>query len=76
VEADELLEQRALMAEGRLELDIEECGFRLSDHLAFLDSEADSIAAFRAGQQHAFATERAAWAAAGELESSPDQAAA
>lgn len=77
VGAEELLEQRALMAEGRLKLEIEERSFRLSDHLAFLDREADSIAAFRARQQAAFGAERAAWAAAGEFEASrPDQAAA
>jgi urea carboxylase len=77
VEADELLEQRELMAEGRLEIEIEERTFRLSDHLAFLEEEADSIAGFRAGQQAAFGAERAAWAAAGEFGASPpDQAAA
>jgi urea carboxylase len=71
VEADELLEQRELMAEGKLELKIEERSFRLSDHLAFLEREEESIAAFRDRQQTAFAVERAAWAAAGEFESSP-----
>jgi urea carboxylase len=76
VAAEELLELRAEMAEGRLELDVEEGTFSLADHLAFADRERGSIAAFRARQAAAFAAERAAWVATGELEASPDQAAA
>ena len=75
VGADELLEQRADMAAGRLELEIEDGTFRLADHLAFLDREAGSIAAFRARQAAAFSAERAAWAAAGEFDPRPEPAA-
>jgi urea carboxylase len=75
VGADELLEHRADMAAGRLELEIEDGTFRLADHLAFLDREAGSIAAFRARQATAFSAERAAWAAAGEFDPRPEPAA-
>ena len=46
---------------------IEPTTFRLADHLAFLDAEADDIAAFRAEQRAAFAAERDRWRASGEL---------
>jgi urea carboxylase len=72
VSAEELLEQRADMAAGRLELRIDDGTFRLADHLAFLDAEADGIAAFRARQATAFSAERAAWAAAGEFDPRPE----
>ncbi|HWI70463.1 MAG TPA: urea carboxylase, partial [Baekduia sp.] len=75
VSAEELLEQRADMAAGRLELKIEDGTFRLADHLGFLDQEAGSIAAFRARQAAAFGAERAAWAAAGEFDPRPEPAA-
>jgi urea carboxylase len=76
VGADELLDLRADMAAGRLELEIEDGSFTLSHHLAFLDREADDIAAFRARQARAFGTERAAWAAAGEFDPRPEPVAA
>ena len=38
----------------------------------FLEREAESIAAFRDVQRSAFAAERAAWQAAGELDRKPD----
>lgn len=67
VSAEELLEQRALAAEGRLEIPITERTFRFSDHAAFLASEAPAIEAFRQQQATAFAAEREAWEASGEL---------
>jgi urea carboxylase len=67
VEADELLDMRADMAAGRLELRIEEGEFALADHKRFLASNADSIAEFRARQGAAFAAERDAWEASGEF---------
>jgi urea carboxylase len=67
VGADELLELRADLAAGRLDLEIEPGAFSLADHERFLVREAASIAAFRAQQSLAFATERAAWASAGEF---------
>ena len=68
VEADELLDLRAQQAEGRLPLRVEETTFRLSEHEQFLAEHAESIDAFRTTQQAAFAAERTAWAASGELD--------
>jgi urea carboxylase len=71
VEADELLEMRADLPAGRLDLDIRDGAFRLADHIAFCEREAPSIAAFRDRQGAAFAAEREAWAAAGEFDARP-----
>jgi len=68
VGADELLEMRAAHAAGRLPLEVEETTFSLPAHEAALVSEAASITTFQARQHSAFAAERAAWAASGELE--------
>jgi len=76
VGAEELLDLRADMAAGRLALDIDDGSFTLADHLAFLEREAEPIAAFRAQQAAAFGAERAAWAAAGEFDPRPEPAAA
>ncbi|HEY0279787.1 MAG TPA: carboxyltransferase domain-containing protein, partial [Solirubrobacterales bacterium] len=67
VEADELLEMRAAMAAGKLDVRIEDGGFSLAEHQSFLAREAESIESFRATQQGAFAAERAAWEASGEF---------
>jgi urea carboxylase len=67
VEADELLEMRAAMAAGLLDVRIEEGQFRRADHEAFLAREAAGIDAFRQTQREAFAAERERWAAAGEF---------
>ncbi|AVV43589.1 urea carboxylase [Streptomyces sp. P3] len=67
VDADELLELRADITSGRFVPRIEEGTFSLAAYQAFLAEHADSIAAFRAGQQAAFAAERDAWEAAGEF---------
>lgn len=67
VGADELLDLRARSKAGELTLAIEPTTFDLADHLAFLDAEADDIAAFRAEQGAAFAAERDRWRASGEL---------
>jgi len=71
VEADELLELRADLPAGRLDLDIADGSFTLAEHIAFCEREADSIVAFRERQSAAFAAEREAWAAAGEFDASP-----
>ena len=76
VEADELLELRAEMAAGRLEVEIEDGEFALAEHLAFVEANGPSIAAFRDRQADAFAGERAAWAAAGEFDPRPEPASA
>jgi urea carboxylase len=68
VSAEELLDLRAEMDAGRFELDVTPGTFTFSEHRAFLEREADGIAAFRARQAEAFGAERAAWEAAGEFE--------
>ncbi|MCX5266608.1 5-oxoprolinase/urea amidolyase family protein [Streptomyces sp. NBC_00199] len=67
VDADELLELRADITSGRFVPRIEEGTFSLAAYRSFLAEHADSIAAFRAGQQAAFSSERDAWEAAGEF---------
>jgi urea carboxylase len=68
VSADELLDLRAQQAAGELPIQIEASSFRLADHERFLAEQAESIDAFRATQQAAFAAERRAWAEAGEFD--------
>ena len=68
VGAEELLELRADMAAGRLDLKVEEGEFALSEHLAFLEENADSIADFRERQGAAFSAERHAWEMSGEFD--------
>ena len=51
VSAEELLDQRADQAAGRLAIAVEHETFRLADHRAFLAGQAAEIEAFRAGQQ-------------------------
>ena len=64
--ADELLRMRADFLRGQFEVRVEEQTFRLRDYQAFLDRDAEDIAAFRAKQRAAFAEERERWAAAGQ----------
>jgi urea carboxylase len=68
VGADELLDMRADMKAGRLDLRIDRGEFALADHERFLADNAGSIADFRARQAAAFGAERDAWAAAGEFD--------
>jgi urea carboxylase len=72
VSAEELLDLRADLAAGRLDLSIEPGTFSLAEHERFLSEQAGSIAAFRARQAAAFEAERDAWAAAGEFDPRPD----
>ncbi|GAA4604975.1 urea carboxylase [Actinoplanes octamycinicus] len=72
VGAEELLDLRADVAAGRHRLRIDDGTFRLADHEAFLESNAASIADFRARQATAFGQEREAWAAAGEFDPRPE----
>ena len=67
VDAAELLDLRGQAKAGELDVQIEPTTFDLAAHRRFLDDEADSIAAFRAEQQAAFAAERDRWRASGEL---------
>jgi urea carboxylase len=71
VGADELLHLRTGFPYGRHPLRIEESSLSLADYLAFLERERDSIGAFRARQQTAFAAERERWRAAGLTETAP-----
>jgi len=72
VEADELLDLRADLAAGRLDLATEPGEFSLGEYQHFLDENAVEIDAFRAQQAVAFAGERDAWAAAGEFDPRPE----
>ncbi|KQY23040.1 urea carboxylase [Cellulomonas sp. Root485] len=68
VGADELLDMRADMAAGRLDVAIDPGTFSIAEHQRFLAENAPSIEAFRAQQASAFGAERDAWAAAGEFD--------
>ncbi|GAA4972181.1 urea carboxylase [Pseudonocardia tropica] len=67
VSPDELAEQRAAFAAGRARPEITEGEFSLAEHRSFLARHADSIAEFERRQSAAFAVERDAWRASGEL---------
>jgi urea carboxylase len=73
VSATDLLDARADMAAGRLDLRIDPGTFRLAEYEQMLTTNADSIDAFRARQAAAFAAERRAWEAAGEFEARDEQ---
>lgn len=66
VSADELLRIRRDFPLGRFPLRIEHSELRLADYQAFLATEAEGIAAFRAQQQAAFNAERERWIASGQ----------
>ncbi|AJW41522.1 urea carboxylase [Rhodococcus sp. B7740] len=69
VEPEELMDLRADLAAGRGGgVQITEGEFSLAEHENFLDTNADSIAEFRATQAVAFGAERDAWSAAGEFD--------
>jgi len=72
VSAEELLCIRADFPLGRYALRIEETELSLSGYQAFLASEAEGIAQFRARQQAAFQAERERWREAGASEESLD----
>jgi urea carboxylase len=59
----ELLEQREAFRTGQFKIRIDEEVFDYAAHRRFLTENAESIAAFRAGQQAAFEREIAHWAA-------------
>jgi urea carboxylase len=63
---DELLKLREEFVSGRFQLKIEPDCFRLRDYRQFLADNADSITAFKTGQQAAFDAERERWRAAGQ----------
>jgi urea carboxylase len=67
VSAAELLELRADMAAGRGDVDITDGQFSLGSYHRFLADNAEGVAEFRDRQAVAFAAERTAWGAAGEI---------
>jgi urea carboxylase len=67
VSAEELLEQRRLLRDGRGELRIEPGRFELAAQHRFLASIAAGVEEFRGAQRAAFAAERARWVESGEL---------
>lgn len=69
VEPEELMDLRADLAAGRGGgVQITDGEFSLAEHENFLDTNAHSIAEFRATQAVAFGAERDAWSAAGEFD--------
>ena len=76
VSAAELQILREDFLHGRYRLDIREEVFKLGDYRRFLADHADSIAAFRARQRHAFAEERERWAVSGQADYTSDQSVA
>jgi urea carboxylase len=67
VDATELEDLRGRAKAGELHIEVEPATFDLADHLAFVEAEADSIAAFRTRQRAAFGAEKERWRASGEL---------
>lgn len=65
VTAEELLDIRKKFPPGLYDIRIEEGTLSLADYQAFLDKEADGIAAFRTQQRAAFEAERQRWVASG-----------
>ncbi len=66
VDAAELLRLRESFPYGKTHVRIEESSFRYSAYKKWLDENAASIGAFKAGQQAAFDAERERWRAAGQ----------
>jgi urea carboxylase len=61
---------------GRYELEIEHSTLNLADYQAFLNREAEGIAAFRSQQQAAFNAERERWIASGQANFESEEAVA
>ena len=74
VSADALLTWRKDFVAGRVQLQIEEGVFRLSDYQTYLQENAESMGAFKQRQQAAFEGERERWRLAGLSESSDETA--
>jgi urea carboxylase len=68
VSAEELLEYRREIRDGRRELEIEHGQFDLAAHHRFLESIAKKSERFRASQRAAFDAERERWLASGEFD--------
>ena len=72
VTEEELLKMREDFPLGRLRLRVEESRFSLGDYQAFLEANAEGIAAFKQRQQAAFEAERERWKALGQAEYTSD----
>jgi len=70
IEANDLLDYRRGVREGRIALEIEEASLDIAAYHEFLAANRSEIDSFRAVQQAAFAAERQRWAEAGEFEAS------
>jgi len=66
VSSDELLTMRQAFLHGKFKLRVEHATFSLKDYNTFLDTNAESIEAFRTQQRQAFADERERWKASGQ----------
>jgi urea carboxylase len=66
VSAEELLRLRESFPYGKTHVRMEESSFRYSTYKKWLDENAATIAAFKAGQQAAFEAERERWRVAGQ----------
>ncbi len=75
VSAEELVEWRRDIPNGRRAIRIEPSQFRLADYRRYLADNAEDIAAFEANRQAAFAEERADWQRKGEFDRVADEAA-
>ncbi len=76
VSAEELLRIRRDFPLGRFPLEIEHSTLNLADYQAFLNREAEGIAAFRSQQQGAFNAERERWIASGQANFESEEAVA
>ncbi|MGV6395118.1 urea carboxylase [Pseudomonas caspiana] len=76
VSAEELLRIRRDFPLGRFPLEIEHSTLNLADYQAFLNREAEGIAAFRGQQQGAFNAERERWIASGQANFESEEAVA
>ncbi len=76
VSADELLRIRRDFPLGRYPLEVEHSTLNLADYQAFLNREAEGIAAFRGQQQTAFQAERERWIASGQANFESEESAA
>ncbi|MCD5991170.1 urea carboxylase [Pseudomonas sp. CDFA 553] len=74
VSAEELLRIRRDFPLGRYDLEIEHSTLNLADYQAFLNREAEGIAAFRSQQQAAFNAERERWIASGQANFESEEA--
>ena len=63
----ELTKFREDFPQGRVKLRIEETTFKLRDYQAFLETNAESITAFKTHQQSAFEAERQRWIDSGQI---------